>query len=71
MTQPDDPALPIDDPVRPAPQREHNKRRLKRAGSWLDLSRRKGISDDERFIFLWIAFNSAYGTELPNARNKT
>ena len=47
------------------PQREHNKTRMRRAESWLELSK-KSESDDEKFIFLWIAFNSAYGTELPN-----
>ena len=38
---------------------------MQRAWSWLDLSR-KSTSHDEKFIFLWIAFNAAYGTELPD-----
>ena len=41
----------------------HNKDRLRRADSWLKLSQTVD-SDDERFIFLWIAFNAAYGAEL-------
>ena len=46
------------------PQREHNESRLRRAKSWLELSK-NSKSADEKFIFLWIAFNAAYGTELP------
>lgn len=47
------------------PQREHNESRLRRAKSWLDLSKHSK-SADEKFIFLWIAFNAAYGTKLPD-----
>ena len=39
---------------------------MRRAWSWLNLSK-KSESDDEKFIFLWISFNAAYGTELPDA----
>ncbi len=46
-------------------QSEHNETRMRRAWSWLHLSE-KSKSHDEKFIFLWIAFNSAYGTELPD-----
>ena len=43
-------------------QREHNEHRMRRAFSWLERS--KGArTDEERFIFLWIAFNAAYGAE--------
>ena len=43
-------------------QREHNEHRMRRAFSWLERSKRARI-DEERFIFLWIAFNAAYGAE--------
>ncbi len=48
------------------PQRQHNEDRLRRADSWL--RRSEAAKDDtERFIFLWIAFNAAYGGEtLPS-----
>lgn len=49
---------------RDIPQSEHNETRMRRAWSWLHLSE-KSRSHDEKFIFLWIAFNAAYGTELP------
>ncbi len=47
-------------------QRQHNEDRLRRADSWL--RRSEAAKDDtERFIFLWIAFNAAYGREtLPS-----
>ena len=32
--------------------------------SWLALSE-QSKSHDEKFIFLWISFNAAYGTEFP------
>ena len=41
--------------------RSHNADRLRRADSWLAHSR-KVTSADEKFIFLWIAFNAAYGS---------
>ena len=47
------------------PQSEHNGTRMRRAWSWLNLSK-KSESDDEKFIFLWIAFNAVYGTEVPD-----
>ena len=43
-------------------QREHNEHRMRRAFSWLERSKR-ARTDEERFIFLWIAFNAAYGAE--------
>lgn len=42
------------------PQRQHNEDRLRRARSWHERSQ-SVASDDEKFIFLWIAFNAAYG----------
>ncbi len=47
----------------PAPQRRHNEDRMRRAHTWLKRSERKGTEDIERFVFLWIAFNAAYGDE--------
>jgi len=38
----------------------HNNDRLRRADSWLAQSEQVS-ADDEKFIFLWIAFNAAYG----------
>ena len=43
----------------------HNEDRRRRADSWLAQSE-KVDSDDEKFIFLWIAFNAAYGGEPGN-----
>ena len=36
---------------------------MRRAYTWLERSERKGTEDIERFVFLWIAFNAAYGDE--------
>lgn len=44
------------------PWRQHNKDRLRRADSWLQRSE-AAKDETERFIFLWIAFNAAYGYE--------
>ncbi len=43
-------------------QSEHNEHRMRRAFSWLDLSE-KAQTNEGKFIFLWIAFNAAYGAE--------
>ena len=43
----------------------HNEDRRRRADSWLAQSENVD-SDDEKFIFLWIAFNAAYGGEPGN-----
>lgn len=48
--------------IRQIPQRQHNEDRLRRAKSWLRRSK-EAKDDTERFIFLWIAFNAAYGRE--------
>ena len=48
---------------KPAPQRQHNEDRMRRARTWLERSRQEGTEDVERFVFLWIAFNAAYGNE--------
>ena len=42
--------------------------RMRRAESWHARSLR-AESDDDRLIFLWIAFNAAYGSELNGADN--
>lgn len=44
------------------PQRQHNRDRMRRADSWLRRSE-DARDDTEKFIFLWIAFNAAYGRE--------
>lgn len=36
---------------------------MRRARAWLERSRQAGTEDIDRFIFLWIAFNAAYGDE--------
>ena len=45
------------------PQRQHNEDRLRRADSWHRRSK-EATSDAEKFIFLWISFNAAYGAEV-------
>ena len=47
---------------------QHNMDRMRRAESWYARSLR-AESDDDRLIFLWIAFNAAYGSELNGADN--
>ena len=37
--------------------------RIHRALSWLDCAEQK-VDEDSKFIFLWIAFNAAYGHEI-------
>lgn len=36
---------------------------MRRARAWHERSRREGTEDIERFMFLWIAFNAAYGDD--------
>ncbi len=36
---------------------------MRRAYTWLKRSQREGTEDIERFMFLWISFNAAYGDE--------
>ena len=48
------------------PQRQHNEDRLRRADSWLSRSE-EATSDAEKFIFLWISFNAAYGADVTAA----
>ena len=38
--------------------------RVHRALSWLGRAEQMGADQDGRFIFLWIAFNAAYATEI-------
>ncbi|MDE0332778.1 MAG: HEPN domain-containing protein [Nitrospinae bacterium] len=45
------------------PQCEHNRYRMQRALSWLERSEKADVTS-EKFIFLWIAFNAAYGAEV-------
>ena len=47
----------------PVPQRQHNADRMRRARAWLERSQQAGTEEIERFAFLWIAFNAAYGDE--------
>lgn len=47
----------------PPSQRQHNEDRMRRAYTWLKRSEKTGTEDIERFVFLWIAFNAAYGDE--------
>ena len=44
-------------------QRKHNEDRIRRANAWLTRSSQPGTENLERFIFLWISFNAAYGDE--------
>ncbi|MCY4149914.1 MAG: HEPN domain-containing protein [Gammaproteobacteria bacterium] len=46
-----------------APQFQHNIDRMRRAHAWVERSENKGTEDIERFMFLWVAFNAAYGDE--------
>ncbi len=39
----------------------HNEDRMRRARSWLARSQDNGVPDEDGFLFLWIAFNAAYG----------
>lgn len=43
--------------------------RIHRALSWLDRAEQSGGDLDSQFIFLWIAFNAAYGQEHENFYN--
>ncbi len=40
--------------------------RVHRALSWLNRAEREPEDPDARFVFLWIAFNAAYASELPD-----
>ena len=44
-------------------QRRHNDDRMRRAQSWYEHSLHAQC-DDDKFVFLWIAFNAAYGLAL-------
>ena len=55
--------MDADTASRAAPQRQHNQDRMRRARAWLERSRQEGTQDIERFAFLWIAFDAAYGNE--------
>ena len=47
----------------PVSQRQHNADRMRRARAWLERSQQEETEDVERFVFLWISFNAAYGDE--------
>lgn len=47
-------------------QSDHNRRRMRRAFSWLERSEQADTTE-AKFIFLWIAFNAAYGDEASDA----
>ena len=49
-------------------QTQHNKDRIRRAESWHERSLR-AEADDDRFIFLWIAFNAVYGRDMNGLDN--
>ena len=45
--------MPVPDRTgEPAPQRQHNEDRMRRAYTWLERSERAGTEDIERFVFL-------------------
>lgn len=50
------------------PQRQHNEDRMRRAKSWLKRSE-AATNEGEKFIFLWIAFNAAYGSNASDPDN--
>ena len=52
------------------PQRQHNSDRMRRARSWLERGE-AATTDGERFIFLWIAFNAAYGSDALDSESLT
>lgn len=52
------------------PRPQHNEDWMRRARSWLERSD-ESTSDGERFIFLWIAFNAAYGLNASDTENLT
>ena len=45
--------------------------RLHRALSWLGRAEHEKDDDDARFLFLWVAFNAAYGLELRERSDET
>lgn len=45
-------------------QQQENKDRLQRAKTWYAQSGKVAPGSDEQFLFLWIAFEAAYGSEL-------
>jgi len=45
-------------------QEKHNEDRIRRSKSWLKRSHRERTTLIEKFVFLWISFNAAYGKEF-------
>lgn len=55
--------------IEEVPQQQHNSDRLRRAETWYKRSR-EATDVTERYIFLWIAFNAAYGWEIKASGNQ-
>ncbi len=50
--------------------KQDNKDRLRRAKSWLARAENEHCPDEEAFLFLWIAFNAAYGQDYGQSDEK-
>ena len=58
------PTMPESESIdEPASQRQHNEDRMRRAYAWIKRSKQDDTEEIERFMFLWVAFNAAYGNE--------
>ncbi len=58
------PTMPESESIdEPASQRQHNEDRMRCADAWIKHSEQDDTEDIERFMFLWVAFNAAYGNE--------
>ena len=55
-------------PVDEIPRRQYNADRMRRARSWLERGE-TATTDGERFIFLWIAFNAAHGSDALDSKS--
>ncbi len=53
------------------PMSQHNEDRLRRADAWYQRSQEALPDSEERFVFLWIAFNAAYGSPLPGSQDSS
>jgi len=43
--------------------------RVHRALSWLNRTEQESEDHDAKFIFLWVAFNTAYANEIPDRQH--
>ena len=50
---------------------QHNADRLRRADAWHRRSQEARPDSEERFIFLWISFNAAYGPTVPGSQDNS